>query len=182
LGLPRAPGKGKTVRKTIPLLLVALFAAQSLFGDASFTRLASAASSIDISADEPRKAPLFQDTSDAISIYVMVACEDPALEAAIRVIAQDKIRSLEHAGIAGSMEESAVLLSFSAFRARIEENEQIVYSFAYGTPDTEFVDDVPVSLPRYIYHESVMTRPDDLASCINGNIAAVDSDFIRHLR
>jgi hypothetical protein len=173
-------------------MLVLFFAALSLSCAAGFgvAGRADASQSGDVSADEtpegltdePQKTPLFQESGEEISIYIIVFCDDPALEAATRVIAQDKLRSLEHVTIAGSMEESAVLLSFSAFRTRVEEKEQIVYSFAYGTPDTEFVDGEPVALPRYIYHEPVITRPDELASCINGNILSADSNFIRHLR
>jgi hypothetical protein len=138
--------------------------------------------SVAVSADVTRKAPLFQESDgDPISVYVLAVCDDPALEAAIRVIAQDKLRSMGHAAVAESMEESSVLLSFAAYRARVGERDHIVYSFAYGAPDTEFVDDTPVSLPRYIYHEAVLTRPDELASSINANIAAADSDFIRRL-
>jgi hypothetical protein len=174
------------LKKTIPLLLILLFAALSPSRATGFVGRADAVASADEAPggqeDEPQKTSLFQDEGDAISIYIMAACDDLALEAAIRVIAQDKLRSIEHVAVAESMEESAVLLSFSAFRTRVEEREQIVYSFAYGTPDTEFVDGVPVTLPRYIYHEAVITRPDELASRINGNITAVDSDFVRYLR
>jgi hypothetical protein len=136
-----------------------------------------------VSADVTQKAPLFQENvGDAISVYVLAVCDDPALEAAIKVIAQDKLRTLDHVAVVESMEEASVLLSFSAYRARVGERDHIVYSFAYGAPDTEFVDGTPVSLPRYIYHEAAFTRPDDLASSINANIAAADSDFIRRLR
>jgi hypothetical protein len=136
-----------------------------------------------VPADETKKAPIFQESErDGIAIYIMTTSDDPALEAAIRVIAQDKLRVLEHVATVESIDEASVLLSFSAFRTRVEEREQIVYSFAYGAPDMEIVDGTPVSLPRYIYHEAVLTRPDELASSINGNIIAVDSNFIRHLR
>ncbi|MDR1516353.1 MAG: hypothetical protein LBS45_11725 [Synergistaceae bacterium] len=136
-----------------------------------------------VSADETRETSLFlEDERGGISVYIAAACDDPALEAAIRVIAQDRLRTLDHVTVVESMDEAAVLLSFFAFRTRVEEKDQIVYSFAYGAPDTEFVDGAPVSLPRYIYHDAALTRPDELASSINGNIAAADADFIRRLR
>jgi hypothetical protein len=117
-----------------------------------------------------------------MSISIQTVCDDPALEAAIRVIVQDKLRSMEHFAVVESMEEASVLFSFSAYRARVEGKDHIVYSFAYGAPDTEYVDGTPVSLPRYIYHEATLTRPDELASSINSNIAAADANFLRRLR
>jgi hypothetical protein len=135
-----------------------------------------------VSIDIDEKPPLFEEVDDRISVFVSVSCEDPALETAIRVVAQDRLRSIGHINIVESMEEAAVLLSFSAFRARLDEREQIIYSFAFGAPDTEIVDGEPVSLPRYIYHEAAAARPDELASSIDEKVRMADSNFIRLLR
>ncbi|MDR0649206.1 MAG: hypothetical protein LBF92_07700 [Synergistaceae bacterium] len=146
-----------------------------------FQEVSSELASPDVSP-ETQKAPLFQgNDGDTVSVYVLAVCDDLALEAAIRVIAQDKLRSIGHVAVVESMEESSVLLSFSAYRVRAGERDHIVYSFAYGTPDTEFVDGTPVSLPMYISHEAAITRPDELASSISASIAAADANFIRRL-
>jgi hypothetical protein len=157
--------------------LCALTAAQ----DAAFSEDgASQAISPDRSATAKR---LFKG-NDKIAVFVEVTCDDPALEAAIRVIAQDRLRSVEYVEIVESMNDASVLLSFTAFRSRAgnESRELVIYSFAYGPPDTEIVDGEVVSLPRYLYHEAVASRSDELATAIDENVRTVDADFIRLLR
>jgi hypothetical protein len=134
------------------------------------------------SVDVEEKPALFDEKDNRISVFVSVSCDDPALETAIRVVAQDRLRSIGHINIVESMEDAAVLLSFSAFRAKSEEREQIIYSFAFGAPDTDIVDDEPVSLPRYIYHEAAAARPDELASSIDEKVRMADANFIRLLQ
>jgi hypothetical protein len=164
------------VKKILSRLVILYISA--LFASAAFGEGAG------VSADLPPAPPLFRD-SDKISVFVAVSCEDElALETAIRVVASDRLHSMNNVEVAGSIEEASVLLSFEAFRLRKEGElrDMIVYSFAYGTPDTEYINDEPVSLPRYLYHQAVVARGDELAARIYENIKTADENFIRLIR
>jgi hypothetical protein len=152
--------------------------------------------------DEPREAPVASDAlrydessvdnsplftkDEKISIFVSVSCEnDMALEAAMRVVAHDRLRTVKNIKIAGSIDEASVLLSFAGFRSQPVSGDsrgQIIYSFAYGVPDLELVDNDAVSLPRYIYHEAILTNANGLASSIDENIQKANDNFIKRLR
>lgn len=126
------------------------------------------------------------ETLGSVGVFVSAFCGgDETLAAAIKLVAEGKLRPLKGVRIVESMNEAGIILSFSGFRVPASDDqapERIVYSFAFGTPDFEFVDDEFVSLPRYIYHEAVYSTKNELSTAVGANVQTVDEELLSLIR
>lgn len=164
------------------------------FGVAEATPLASPvlpdAAEIVVDEDEAARQDGNAVSADVpdIPVYLSVVCgEDETLAAAIQIIAEKKLASLERVAIVPSINETTVLLSFHGFKLPLaisedQREELIVYSFAFGTTDVEFVGEELISLPRFLHHEAVVTKRGELTGAIEANVATTDENLFRILR
>ena len=146
----------------------------------------------DIAADEAAPEPLsadkepFRERRDDVVVYLSVTCEnDAAMEKTFRKIAEAKLKTLKGVAVGNSAESATILLSFVVLVPG-EENPslpaRVVYSFAYGMPELSFIEDELIFLPRFIYHEPVVSTSYLLERSIGENIEMADETFIGILR
>lgn len=132
------------------------------------------------------KAPAYIPPAAGLIVNVTAYCEDDAaLESAIKSIAEGCLLRLGGVSVSDVLEESSVMVSFVAFRERNSAGMltgRIVYSFAYGAPDIAEAENVPVALPRYLYHQPELATRETLEGKIEADINTADRDFFRFLR
>lgn len=124
--------------------------------------------------------------SGRVAVSLSVICEEnAALEFMFRETAEEKLRALQGVSIADSPESASIMLSFVVFATGVEDlslPSRVVYSFAYGMPELTFIEDELISLPRFIYHEPVISTVYLLERSIEQNIREADEYFIGILR
>ena len=138
------------------------------------------------SEDVPAPHTTFPTGHEKIRICVLSVCEeDPAMEAAIKRAAETSLLKLKGVAVSEFLEDSSVMVSFVAFKERDSQGMQtgrIVYSFAYGTPDLDYVEGALVALPRYLHHEPILATRETLEKKITANIEEADRDLFKFLR
>ena len=107
------------------------------------------------------------------------------METAVKRAAEVALLKLKGVAVSEFLEDSSVMVSFVAFKERDSQGMQtgrIVYSFAYGTPDLDYVDGTLIALPRYLHHEPILATRETLEKKIAANIEEADRDLFKFLR